>query len=726
MEETLKPCLNSIIKYTDLEETEIIVVANGCTDDTGGFVAKLHSQYPSIHMVWAQDPLGYTKAVNIGMEQAKGEFLVLLNNDTQILESPKNQWLEVLNEPFKANAQKVGITGPMKVNSPQTDREFLIFFCVMIGRECYETLGPLDEIFSPGYGEDTDYCHKAEDAGFQVLQVPQESKIYYGHNRMTGNFPIWHEGNVTFKNWPGGEDLLAKNNEILEQRYKYKIDGKTISEHIHESVVDRVHTGTDAPIFDFERGEQPLVYIEKALKCDGYMSDVELKWLGQQAQEAMIFIEIGSWHGRSTRAIADNLPRGAKLYAIDHWLGSAVERDTNHASAAMKEGDHAYLEFCDNLFDHIQSGKVIPLRMSGNNAAEFLSSKGIKGDVIFIDAGHTYDEVKEDVAKWKPLVKNGGLLCGHDYYHDGTAWPGVQQAVDEIFGHKGTNMGYIYSNSIWAHKIELKQEVNEAQKPDIYDCFPFNNELEILERRFSELYDVVDRFVIVEATKTHGGEDKSLYFRDNLQRYEKYLNKVTHIIVDDYPQVPDNATVTDKSWTIERHQRECIMRGLTNCKEMDIIIISDADEIPDRETIKHILQNRLDTYSSSFIANLEMDLYYYNENTKAKDKWKEAKVATYDEVKRLGPCGIRYSTPNVFTYGNAGKHLSYFGDVGAIIKKIQNTAHQEYNNEYMKNPDRIRKAIAEGKDVFGRDNIQFEKVGQNIKDFAKLIKTEHD
>ena len=88
----------------------------------------------------------------------------------------------------------------------------------------------------------------------------------------------------------------------------------------------------------------------------------------------------------------------------------------------------------------------------------------------------------------------------------------------------------------------------------IIDCFIFYNELDMLEFRLEELNDVVDRFVIVESTKTFVGKDKPLFFSENLQRFEKYLPKITHII---------EQNLTDKNpWVNESTQRNAIKKGI--------------------------------------------------------------------------------------------------------------------------------------------------------------------
>lgn len=53
-------------------------------------------------------------------------------------------------------------------------------------------------------------------------------------------------------------------------------------------------------------------------------------------------------------------------------------------------------------------------------------------DMIFLDAMHTYEDVKADIARWWPRVREGGLMAFHDYGHND--FEGVKRAVDEVFG----------------------------------------------------------------------------------------------------------------------------------------------------------------------------------------------------------------------------------------------------------------------------------------------------
>lgn len=117
----------------------------------------------------------------------------------------------------------------------------------------------------------------------------------------------------------------------------------------------------------------------------------------------------------------------------------------------------------------------------------------------------------------------------------------------------------------------------------IYDCFTFYNELDLLEVRLHELYDVVDRFVLVEATQTFQGNPKPLYFDEHKHAFSRYADKITHIIIE----FPDDGTLRSQlsthpqntTWAREHYQRDQISRGLANALPDDLIIVSDVDEI---------------------------------------------------------------------------------------------------------------------------------------------------
>lgn len=236
------------------------------------------------------------------------------------------------------------------------------------------------------------------------------------------------------------------------------------------------------------------------------------------------------------------------------------------------------------------------------------------------------------------------------------------------------------------------------RKKKIVDCFTFYNEYNMLKFRLAELYDTVDYFVIVEADKTFVGLDKEMNLSKIEEDIKHFLDKVIYIQVTDMP-------VNGDAWGRERHQRDCISRGLNvlNLDDDDIVTITDCDEIPDPESLKILLDHPI----ANPIA-LQQDMYYYNINTRFKNKWRHPKVATHGLVKLYGgPENVRMSYIT-HLIENGGWHFSYFGDIKTIQNKLTNFSHQEFNNEEFNSEDNIKDAIANHRDLFKREGIEYE------------------
>ena len=236
----------------------------------------------------------------------------------------------------------------------------------------------------------------------------------------------------------------------------------------------------------------------------------------------------------------------------------------------------------------------------------------------------------------------------------------------------------------------------------IIDAFVFYNELEMLNYRLETLYHHVDYFVLVEATYTHNGIPKPLYFGENKERFSKFLDKIKHVVVDDFPH---KKKVSDgRQWENEAYQRDCgVPRGLKlipNIENDDYVICSDLDEIINPEIIKDIRNNKM----TADVYSLEMDFYYYN-LTNYLGKWNAPSLVKV-KIAMQSCCRWVVSTP----IQNAGWHLSYFGDSKFIQNKLAHFGHQEYNNDEYTNEEHIKKSIREGRDLFNRENVTIKKI----------------
>lgn len=225
-DDLLRPCIDSILKYTDITTIELIVSANGCVDNTFEYLGQLKARYNNLGLsenfkiVWNNEPLGYSRACNAGIEVATTDLIVLLNNDTILLEQHQNRWLAQLEMPFVQN-QKCGISCLIKSESEPAGHDFAIFFCVMIHRKVFDKIGLLSLDYGAGGGEDTEFSIECERAGFEVLECVQ--KAWNGSVGMySGDFPIYHkgEGTVHDKNLvPEWDDIFLTNSLTLARKY---------------------------------------------------------------------------------------------------------------------------------------------------------------------------------------------------------------------------------------------------------------------------------------------------------------------------------------------------------------------------------------------------------------------------------------------------------------------------------------------------------------------------
>lgn len=229
-----------------------------------------------------------------------------------------------------------------------------------------------------------------------------------------------------------------------------------------------------------------------------------------------------------------------------------------------------------------------------------------------------------------------------------------------------------------------------------FDCFPFFNELELLRLRLTELEYVVDKHVLVESLTTHTGKPKPLYYHENKHLFEKWANKIRHIIIRD----PKTGTTADDNWDREFYQRDRIGDGLTDAKDGDTIIISDADEIPNPAAIAAF-------HPDMQVRGLSMKLYYYYLNCQNMSTlWERARICAFASL-RMGdntPCKSRYCD-DVTMIPDGGWHFSYLGGVEAIRTKINAFCHQELNNAKWNSVENITKAMRDGKDLYGCNDV---------------------
>jgi hypothetical protein len=171
-----------------------------------------------------------------------------------------------------------------------------------------------------------------------------------------------------------------------------------------------MHSGT-------RQTEEEMTYLERALNTPGWFSEPEMEYIATIAEKSKVIVEIGSFKGRSTLALAQNT--SGIVYAVDHWEGSPEHKD--HLSGYPR--GWLFDEFTVNL-EGITN--VWPISRSSAQTAAWFRATGRTADFVFVDGSHDFASVKNDIENWMPLLADGGVLAGHDY---GDGWPDVEKAV---------------------------------------------------------------------------------------------------------------------------------------------------------------------------------------------------------------------------------------------------------------------------------------------------------
>jgi cephalosporin hydroxylase len=152
---------------------------------------------------------------------------------------------------------------------------------------------------------------------------------------------------------------------------------------------------------------------------------------------SLTVVEVGVFAGESTEWFLRS-GKVARLLAIDTWRGGYDPTDTA-SNANMTEARAAFLEGPGN------DPRVTVLIADSLTAAALLRPRAV--DLVYIDADHRYEAVVRDLPAWRPHVRSGGWLAGHDYTVP--QHPGVRQAVDEILGKPDR----IFADTSWVKAV---------------------------------------------------------------------------------------------------------------------------------------------------------------------------------------------------------------------------------------------------------------------------------
>lgn len=241
----------------------------------------------------------------------------------------------------------------------------------------------------------------------------------------------------------------------------------------------------------------------------------------------------------------------------------------------------------------------------------------------------------------------------------------------------------------------------------IIDCFPFFNELDLLEIRLEELYDVVDMFVLIEAERTHSNLPKPLYYIKNQPRFSRFANKIQHCQIS-------NEVFMDNAVANERLTFNAIKFGADalGLAKHDLVMVGCADEIVSAATVQCMKE------SFAHRVNVKLDNFCYYLNTQFTSsgpdiiRWPGNTIVEYKDICNIDPhrlIGERAITvgPNeVCGSGPYGWHFTFMGTEHDIYKKTRSYLHApELTNITLDNFAGWRSRLV---DPLGRENASQE------------------
>ncbi len=225
-------CLQSLIDRSDYRNLEIIVVDNDSNAKESVIVTNwldAHAVH-KIKYIKNSENLGFAAGNNVGLSEATGDYLVVLNNDTEV--SPGWIWRSLKH--FYRNSN-LGILGPSTNNCGNEGRVKLrgnpndwlsevvprfnfrvpqllevntaAFFCVFIPRKVYEEVGMISTDYGRGYFEDDDYCRRVQSLGYQI----GIARDVFVHHKMGASFDLLEDSERT--------RLFNENKAIYEAKW---------------------------------------------------------------------------------------------------------------------------------------------------------------------------------------------------------------------------------------------------------------------------------------------------------------------------------------------------------------------------------------------------------------------------------------------------------------------------------------------------------------------------
>jgi GT2 family glycosyltransferase len=304
-------CLETLLARTD-EPLEVIVVDNGSTDGTRNYLASLSEHDPRVRVILNPANAGFACACNQGLAVARGEILVLLNNDALVPPGWLGRFRGALED------VRVGLAGPV-TNRIGNEAEVEVgydtwggfldeaaarasqhagevidigtvtMFCMAMTRAAFERIGPLDQRFEIGLLEDDDYSLRARELGLRTVCLHELLVHHFGETSFGALVPSGDYGRILAANKQRFEEKWGRPWQPYEAGRKPKYE--RMRRRIRELVAEKLPP--EAVVLVVSRGDENLLQLESRRALHFPPSD-EGGWAGYHpatAEEAVAQLE---------------------------------------------------------------------------------------------------------------------------------------------------------------------------------------------------------------------------------------------------------------------------------------------------------------------------------------------------------------------------------------------------------------------------------------------------
>jgi GT2 family glycosyltransferase len=229
-EQTSGPCLESLRPWFGDPDVEVLALDNASPDGSGDRMRRWCEAHPTVSFVQSEHNCGFAGGMNWGADHARGQWLLLVNSDTEF--AP--QALDALKVVLRQVASNVAMVGPVtnaagngqRLWRPEADKEEWLrigaalhanpsghlmpayrcdFFCIAIRADVWKQLGGLDPAFGLGYYEDFDFSLRLRKAGWEQA--------------ITEDVFVYHQGSASFQASRQARALMKHNKKLLQEKH---------------------------------------------------------------------------------------------------------------------------------------------------------------------------------------------------------------------------------------------------------------------------------------------------------------------------------------------------------------------------------------------------------------------------------------------------------------------------------------------------------------------------